>query len=209
MKKLIFILFLSSTGWAACPLYTYPENHKIDQEFNNVCENIQNVSNSALTSTSSTTLSGLTVSSLTVTSQAQIRGTKTNDSAAAGYIGEYVESITSLANINTTNVWQDITSISLTAGDWDVQGQIIQQGGGVSQLQAAVSLYSGNTTTDHVYASNVLRQVGAGGAYDSSITINRYRVSINTTTTVYLKGLGNFASGTPQIAGKISARRVR
>jgi hypothetical protein len=42
MKKLFFIMILSSWAWADCPLWTYPENHKLDSEINNLCQQIQN-----------------------------------------------------------------------------------------------------------------------------------------------------------------------
>jgi len=49
-------------------------------------------------------------------------GTTTNDNAAAGQVGEYVSStITGGASVALTpGVATNITSISLTAGDWDV-----------------------------------------------------------------------------------------
>lgn len=71
MKKLLFIVFLTSRCWASCPLYTYPENPKLNQEITNICQSISNsVSNnvsSNYASISSATIPSLTVSSLTVT----------------------------------------------------------------------------------------------------------------------------------------------
>lgn len=67
MKKLIFIILLSTKAWADCPLWTYPENHKLDSEINNICQNELNpVFNIA--SGSSMTVTYLKVSSITATS---------------------------------------------------------------------------------------------------------------------------------------------
>src|SRR5262245_57492548 len=55
-----------------------------------------------------------------------IRGTSTNDSAAAGYVGELMESevLTGSAVSLTNNTAANVTSLSLTAGDWDVWGSV-------------------------------------------------------------------------------------
>ena len=55
-----------------------------------------------------------------------IHGTGTNDSAAAGYVGEVIESnvpIGSAISISA-GVAANITSITLTAGDWDIWGGV-------------------------------------------------------------------------------------
>jgi hypothetical protein len=51
-------------------------------------------------------------------------GTTTNDDAAAGHIGEYVSSMVpgGTGPALTSGAASNITSISLTAGDWDVSG---------------------------------------------------------------------------------------
>src|SRR5690349_16625741 len=58
-----------------------------------------------------------------------LAGTATNDDAAAGKIGEYIESevLSGSAVSLTTNTAANITSISLTAGDWDVWGAAVYQ----------------------------------------------------------------------------------
>src|SRR4029077_4886616 len=52
----------------------------------------------------------------------QLLGTATNDNATAGNVGEYIESVipagAAIAITSATNT--NLTSISLTAGDWDV-----------------------------------------------------------------------------------------
>jgi hypothetical protein len=145
-----------------------------------------------------------------------IFGTATNDSASAGFVGEEIRSqSTSAANITTTTTYQNFTSISLTAGDWDVTGQVKVSGNGATWTgyAMAVSINTGNTTTDHVTGDNVWTE-STGGSYQTNetfgMTIATYRLSLSATTTVYLKGRATFSAGTPQIlAGRISARRMR
>ncbi len=144
----------------------------------------------------------------------QIKGTNTNDDATAGWVGEEIRSASAATVvISTTNTWQDITSISLTAGDWDVTGLLRFTDPGATitaQAQGVISLNSGNTTTDHVLGDNQLTQRIPTSTEGSSITISEYRISLSSTTTVYLKALISFSAGNPQIDGhRLSARRRR
>lgn len=142
------------------------------------------------------------------------KGTATNDNAAASYIGEQVRAIlleASRISAATTNQFGDITSISLTAGDWDVTGiaAFALNGATATEAVGAVSVNTANTTTDHVPADNQVGCVAPTATLVSSATISAYRLSLSATTTVYLKGRMTYSAGTPQIYGRISARRVR
>ena len=150
------------------------------------------------------------------TTGVSISGTNTNDSAAASFVGEEVRSsVVIAANVSSSAVYQDFTSISLTAGDWDVTGQLKIAGNGATwtAYAMAVSINSGNTATDHVTGDNAWTQTTAAASYNNEtfgLTIAQYRLSLSGTTTVYLKGRVTFSAGTPQlIAGRISARRRR
>ncbi len=140
-------------------------------------------------------------------------GTTTNDSTSTGYVGEYVSStVSTMASMGSTGVWQDVTSISLTAGDWDVVGQTYFDVNTANTFTTgygtAVSTSSGNTTTDHVNGSNVMYSTPTTIVPAAGSTIH-YRVSIATTTNVYLKTVATVGSGTPKSLGTIRARRVR
>ena len=142
-----------------------------------------------------------------------LKGTTTNDSASTGDIGEAVEStVSAFTNVGTTNQFADITSISLTAGDWDVAGQVefaVNTGVSMGEVAIAISTFSANTTTDHVAGKNVLKQRPAVTGANSGVSIGRYRIPLTATTTVYLKGLTTYSSGNPQYIGTITARRER
>jgi hypothetical protein len=141
------------------------------------------------------------------------KGTATNDSAAAGYIGEYIESIVAQTNVPAaTTVWGDGTSISLTAGDWDVNIIIATIGNGATftRYQFGLSSTSGNSTTGLTLGVTLLdASLPVSGVSTGSGTLSNMRVSLSGTTTYYFKVLSVYTVGTPQYAGIISARRVR
>lgn len=152
-----------------------------------------------------------------LTGPTAIGGTTTNDSASAGFVGEYIESVvSSYTNIpGATTVWGNMTSISLTAGDWDVTGIMnwIANGAtitaGIDQEQIAISVNSGATTSDHVQGSNQINMLSPSASTDRGAVISNYRISLSATTTVYFKMLVTYSVATPQYKCRLSARRVR
>jgi hypothetical protein len=159
-----------------------------------------------------TTKVSLTASAFTSDVQFIGKGTATNDSASAGYIGEYVSANnTSFTNAGGTGVWTDITSVSLTAGDWDVWGgvQFVLNGATMTYSVAAVSKNSGTTTTDHVDTVNVMQNLTPTGPADVCISIPPHRLSLSSTTTVYVKFQAGYSAGTPRARGSVRARRRR
>lgn len=111
--------------------------------------------------------------------------------------------------VNFTNC-----QLSVPSGEWDVTG-IVVFGVGTSAADAsgnwvgAVSEFSGNTTTDHVAGDNLVYALPASASSNSSSTIAAWRVVKTSTSTVYLKAQVTISSGTANIFGRISARRVR
>lgn len=143
-------------------------------------------------------------------------GTNTNDSAATGYIGEYIESLISTpTNVGgLTTAWGNMTSISLTKGDWEVTGIAYFTSNGATVLTTgsnmAISVNSGATTTDQVVGSNQIPVVAPGAAgIDRGACLSSYRILINATTTVYLKSQFSYSVATPQFQCRLSARRMR
>jgi hypothetical protein len=140
-------------------------------------------------------------------------GTTTNNDAAAGNVGECVESIYSGDdNLASTGVFQNATSISLTAGDWEVRGSLVYRiadATGVTEADTAISIYSANTKTDHVVGKNEVRGFGPT-ASNITNSVLPFRLSLSATTTVYLKGSCGYSGGHPKLnSGCIAARRIR
>jgi hypothetical protein len=139
-------------------------------------------------------------------------GVATNSNASAGYVGEYIESVVGLTNFPATTNYGDLTSISLTAGDWDVTAvmtAIINAATFNGALAMGISVTSGNSTTGLVDGSNRAWILAPTAVTDSTGCIPAYRISIASTTTVYLKFRAGFSAGTPRAQGRLSARRVR
>lgn len=140
-----------------------------------------------------------------------VKGTTTNDNATAGNIGEFISSSVSGVSSPASGVVGDLTSVTLTAGDWDISSlTTFSIGTGVSILsgQSAILAVSGNSMTG-VNQSNYGHLAPPIGDYNTCLTLPRVRVSLTATTTYYLKMTSTHTSGTPTFSGYISARRMR
>lgn len=139
-----------------------------------------------------------------------IIGTPTNNDAAAGKVGEYVESIVGVTNFTTTAQFGDLTSIALTAGDWDVSvvAQAVLNGATMSSWLIGASVHPGNDATglDPGTSVSQLPPLVQSGVTASLPTM---RFSLAAPATIYLKYYSVYAAGNPQCEGRINARRVR
>lgn len=143
-------------------------------------------------------------------------GTTTNDNAAAGYIGEYVSSeIAPGSGVSlTSGAAVNITSISLTAGDWDVWGNVLFRPSASAAIVSLTGFISTNGTTypGSANAGAVGRMVFPASFVpndDIIIVAGTKRISIASTTTVYLESVQYYSGGSMTGAGFIGARRVR
>jgi hypothetical protein len=150
-----------------------------------------------------------------------IIGSSTNDSATAGNIGEFktttVAAASAIAAANST-VSKNVTSVSLTAGDWMVTGtcDIVMTG-----LTMSVNQCGLGTTTD-----TLASQAGGSGIGTDPLSIitatngttltgttsssaPMTRVSIAATTTIYLVANLTYSAGSATQYGTIKAWRVR
>ena len=145
----------------------------------------------------------------------QIKGTATNDNAAAGYVGEYISSsVASGSAVSlTTTTPKTITSISLTAGDWDVSGNVAFSPNAATTLDSYGAAI--HTTTDALPtapgagAYSLIKATFPTPAGTQLISAGTVRISIASTTTVYLIGYGVFGTNSLSAYGFIGARRVR
>lgn len=132
-----------------------------------------------------------------------ISGQTTATTVAAGNIGELISSIIPFAssvNAVATNTPFNITSISLTAGDWDVWGNAYFNTLNGTQLVSWISLTSA-TQPDNSLLSFSFNAIVSGAP------VPPLRVNVSTTTTVFLSANIIFVSGTAQACGGIYARR--
>ena len=141
-----------------------------------------------------------------------IVGTTTNNSVNAGGVGEYVNSeVASAGSVSmTSSTTINITSISLTAGDWDVFaiGKGNTAGSAViSWVRCSVSETSATYNDGHSFANESTQNSINIGAPAFGIPPKRYLLS--TTTTLYLTLQAGYTPGTVGGYGRLSARRIR
>lgn len=139
-----------------------------------------------------------------------IVGTTTNNNAAAGYVGEYIDSYVPVGSsvAITTGTATNLTSISLTAGDWQVGGNIRL----VGTTQTLTRTFVGTYTT-----SATLPPTALINEFDGNLTTffcggglaPEQRYALSGTTTIYLVGNIVFTTGTASMSGYLWARRIR
>jgi hypothetical protein len=161
-------------------------------------------------STSAGTMSSLTFSPTT----GGIVGTTAADNAAAGKVGETITSNVAQGSAVSisNNTPANITSISLTAGDWDVTGTVAMNPAGTTTVSALVGWISTTSAT-----LPTLPNSGAEFAFQLPFTTGviqalptgRIRINVSSTTTTYLSVQSTFAVSTNSAFGFIMARRVR
>ena len=142
----------------------------------------------------------------------QLTGTVAGDDATAGNIGEI---ITASIGIGagpslTSTTPANVASISLTAGDWDVTGQVIFEFTSATQSGdsiAAISASSATLTGDMTDGYNALRLTTTTAKTAIALPEKRF-IQVGTLTR-YLVAQATFSAGTCKASGYIRARRVR
>ena len=139
-----------------------------------------------------------------------IIGTSTNNSAAAGSVGEVITATATQALSSGSVV--NVTSITLTAGDWDLSGMLRYSTAGAttttdvtSAIATANNVVSGGSLVDFFAQTRVTSTTD----FATTHTFAPTRISISGNTTYYLNCQGTFATSTASAIGRIRARRMR
>ena len=147
---------------------------------------------------------------INVTGSYGLKGYTDATNAQAGYLGEVISgSVLSGSAVNSTNnSVVMITSISLTAGDWDVIGQVsFHQSGTVTGTGLWAGLSTGSLILPTWYG---FTQSPTGiWADDISIVPSPQRLNVTGATTVYLNAKSTWSGGQMKGYGYIIARRAR
>ncbi len=181
-------------------------------------------SNAVITGTLSATGNVGFAKALAVGSAVTITGTLTTTGGsvgrtatttiATGILGELVTDTQAAASnsVTTTGAFYNISSISVTAGTWDVSGgvhHVLNGATATTGVYGAISLFSADTQTDHVSGSNLFgSNPPISGGPSITVALPPFRITVSSTTTVYLKGKTDFGAGNPRVAGYIRANRV-
>ena len=141
---------------------------------------------------------------------ANVAGTATNDNATAGNIGEVITSNIAVGSAValTSGTAANVTSISLTAGDWDVSGWVSTNPAGTTTTTIFAAGIS-TTTADLGSFPVKIQGVSVAAGLSLSASTATQRLSLASTTTVYLVASSTFAVSTSAAYGYITARRSR
>lgn len=174
-----------------------------------------------------TGLTGTTLPASVVTSSLTTLGTsptittpnivgRTNaGNATAGNVGEFIQSIiaSGSAVTMTTGTATTITTISLTAGDWDVWGLIFFTPGVTTNITQLIGGLSLATNTLPLTADRVgITAYGSGGVVPGvfcGIPMFKTRINVSATTSIFLVGNPTFTVSTLTAWGSLQARRVQ
>lgn len=163
-------------------------------------------------------LTNKTITSPSITTPT-ISGVTDSSNAAAGIVGELISGTTlrSTASGVAANTASDVTSISLTAGDWDVSAVVSwRTAANTNAFYVATNTSSATLPGGDSYGvsdGNGVFQIAIEGisniasGNDYTVCMPQHRISINSTTTIYLVQKSSGASNKP--CGQILARRVR
>lgn len=164
----------------------------------------------ALGAATATTINGSTVS------PGHYSGEPSTGSAVSGEIGEYISStVASGSAIGlTSSNGVNITSITITPGDWDVFASAVYTTAAttsVTRLTASLSLTSATLDISPGRNSSMIFTAVVPGATQAALTkeLVPMRFSVSTNTTIFLVVEGIFTISTMTGYGMISARRMR
>jgi hypothetical protein len=135
---------------------------------------------------------------------ANVAGTAQNPSA--GFLGEQIRSAVTSVNVTTSATPQNMTSVSLTPGVWDISivGSCAATGT-ASAFKIGISTSAGTFTGNE--GDQTLTQTSTGVTNLSS-SIPAFRSVITTTTIYNFVAQVNFSGGSTAFNGRISATRV-
>lgn len=151
-------------------------------------------------------LGGQTFTSPTITTPT-INGVTNASAAAAGSIGEVIANTPASTACPATGASANLTSISLTAGDWYVYGSVAYLAGASTTLSNLVG--GASTTSVTLPGAPFYAQVNATLTANSNnvFAIPTQIINVSTTTTLYLVGQVTYASGTCNYVASLQAMR--
>lgn len=154
---------------------------------------------------------GNTVSTLTatglITPLGGIAGVTNGSAAGAGQVGQVITNSASGVSL-TSNTPANCTSISLTAGDWNVWGSVyFNPAGTTTQSQIASGINTTSATLPAIPNYSVLTLSIPAGDVEAQ-TPPMQVINVSTTTTAYMIAYAQFSVSTETASCSITARRV-
>ena len=129
--------------------------------------------------------------------------------AEAGDVGEYM-AVASGPVALASNTPADVVTLSLTAGDWDVRGEVAFGTSFVFfEAYTWIGLASATMTSSGMSSIKLVSSGDVVGMGNSAFQAGPVRFSVSATTVVRLGAQARFTSGATNAVGVISARRMR
>ena len=148
-------------------------------------------------------------------SGAALMGVTDGSAAAAGVVGQIIQSTASGVTL-TSATPVNITSITLTPGDWDIYGSLLvtlSAGTTATIIVGSLSLTTGTvagiTINESYFELSSATYTGPGAGVPIITAIPNVVNSVSVNTIYYLVAQANFAVSTASAGGLIFARRVR
>lgn len=207
------LLRADGTNWVATTS-TYPNTNAINTLLYASAANVMSAlatANSGVLTTSTTGVPSIDTTNFSVlTTGVQMRGNNTNTAPPAGFIGEQIRSFLPQASAValTSGAFANVTSISVTAGVWDICGTVITELTSAGTLSSSNCSVSTTSATPGTLGDNLV--TGTGAVFSASAgtsTVPRWRQLFSSTTTVFLIA-GTTFTGTAHAYGLITAVRV-
>lgn len=140
-----------------------------------------------------------------------IAGTATNDNANAGSDGEFLETVVTqgapVAMVTATP--KDLATLSLTAGDWDVEGSVQTVPAGATVTASIQAGFNTVLNTLPVVERQQINGVVSTASTTVTAAMPRIRFSLSGAATVRLVAQVAFSVSTLSICGFLNARRPR
>lgn len=145
----------------------------------------------------------------------QYPGVASNTAATAGNIGEYISSTVLIGSAVSlvTGTPKDVTTVTITAGDWDCEGNVFLSVGGTTTMSA---FYTWVNTTANAFppgsgsgAEQGLATTGFTTGVGQGLVTGKLRLLVNGSTTVSLGTQVSFGVSTAAAYGFLGCRRMR
>lgn len=136
-----------------------------------------------------------------------MQNTSATNTVGAGFIGEQIRSTTTGLSISS-NTTINLTTISLTAGIWDVSAVATFTSSGATNQNTQLTINTTSSTQGTDGDNRVWGSLAVNGVAEGGASIPAWRFTTTSTTTVYLVATVAFTSGSMTTAGRISATRV-
>lgn len=143
-----------------------------------------------------------------------LQGITNGVAASTGFVGEIISSTLAVGSAVplTSGTTSDVTSISLTAGEWYVNGQVDYRAAAstsITILTQGVNSTSATLGAQDTFSRSVSTAFVPTASNDVGLTVRGQAISLTATTTIYLVANATFTVSTLSAYGTLQARRVR